>query len=108
MDNQVLQKLLHGHVLMQNNQYKFNKMFMPPTHINTTGGDTPVTNIPVPLMKKYLEFHAKRIQQSMKFYLPEGTAENSLTSDEFKKLSQDMKMFCLFVLHLYNKSVKLE
>lgn len=96
MDNSVLQKLLHGHVLMQNNHNKFCQMFMPPTHINTTDGNKPVTSIPKPLMKTYLEFHAKRIQQSMKFYLPEGTAENTLTGNEFKKLSQDLKMFLPF------------
>ena len=95
MDNSVLQKLLHGHVLLNNDHNKFCKMFVPSTHINTTD-DGFSTNIPKPLMKKYLEFHAKRIQQSMKFYLPEGTSENTLTSDEFVKLSQDLKMFLPF------------
>ena len=57
MDNSVLQKLLHGHVLLKNDHNKFLKMFVPSSHIKTTD-DGFSTNIPKSLMAKYLEFHA--------------------------------------------------
>jgi hypothetical protein len=95
MDNTVLQKLLHSHVLFWNDEDKWRKTFIQPSHV--MGGYSTVTEkMPAKVMHDFLKFHANRIQQSMKFYIPSVDADNTLTKDELMKLGSDLKMFLPF------------
>jgi len=103
MDNTVLQKLLHAHVLLKKDAHKFQDTFVPPDHIAQAFGYDVNSNrafserpIPPKLVSDWLESHARRIQQSMKFYIPNASEENKLTGEEYLKLSDEMKMFLPF------------
>jgi len=95
MDNSVLQKLLHSHVLFWNDEDKWRKTFLQPSHV--MGGYSTVTEkMPAKVMHDFLKFHANRIQQSMKFYIPYVDKDNNLSEDELIKLGSDLKMFLPF------------
>ena len=108
MDNTVLQKLLHAHVLLKKNPRKFQDNFVPPDHIAVDVSDDPNkyepslnwdnqrNRVPPKLLSDWLESHARRVQQSMKFYIPESSHENKLTGEEYLKLTDEMKMFLPF------------
>ncbi len=104
MNNSVLQKLLHAHVLHAKNPNKFLDNFVAPDHI---GYDKGYSHAGVwDLLHGWLSFHARRIQQSMKFYLPETSEENTLSKDELFKLSSELEMYLpyksTFVQHEVN------
>lgn len=95
MDNSVLQKLLHSHVLFWNDEDKWRKTFIQPSHV--MGGYSTVTEkMPAKVMHDFLKFHANRIQQSMKFFIPHVDKDNNLSEDELIKLGSDLKMFLPF------------
>lgn len=95
MDNSVLQKLLHSHVLFWNDEDKWRKTFIQPSHV--MGGYSTVTEkMPAKVMHDFLKFHANRIQQSMKFFIPHVDKDNNLSEDELTKLGADLKMFLPF------------
>ena len=92
MNNTVLQKLLHGHVLLSKNPLKFTEHFIAPQHVGfETGFGT--NGVPKSLLQDWMKSHAQRIQQSMKFYLPQVSAENTLSKEEVSKLSSDLEMY---------------
>ena len=95
MDNTVLQKLLHSHVLFKNDDTKWRKTFMQPSHV-MGGNGTATEGMPAEQMHSFLKFHAHRIQQAMKFYIPKSDTDNTLSADELTKLGTDMKMFLPF------------
>ena len=92
MNNSVLQKLLHGHVLLARNKQKFIQDFVAPDHIGFVEGFKD-NGIPKDMMQAWMKFNARRIQQSMKFYLPETTQENTLSKEEVVKLSSELEMY---------------
>ena len=92
MNNSVLQKLLHGHVLLAKNPKKFIETFVAPDHIGFVEGFGE-DGIPANMMHEWMKFHARRIQQSMKFYLPETSEANTLSKDELLKLSSELEMY---------------
>ena len=92
MNNSVLQKLLHGHVLLAKNPKKFAETFVAPDHIGFVEGFAD-DGIPANMMHKWMKFHARRIQQSMKFYLPETSDANTLSKDELLKFSSELEMY---------------
>lgn len=94
MDNTVLQKLLHSHVLYKNDQEKWKNTYIQPDHIRQ--GGTATEQLPAYIMHEYLKNHARRIQQSMKFFIPDMEGENKLKPDEMEKLASDMKMYLPF------------
>ena len=92
MNNLVLQKLLHSHVLFYNKNEKWRNTFIQPSHLKE-GGDI---KMPAEVMHSFLKDHARRIQQSMKFYIPQADEQNKLKSDELEKLRLGVDMYLPF------------
>ena len=86
MQHIVLQKLLHAGVLLKNDTHKWVQQFGTPPHINRK-------DIGYDLMKAYLDDTSKRVQQAMKFYIPQVDADNTLTEVEVAKLVNGVDFF---------------
>ena len=91
MNHLVLQKLLHSHSLFIKDKEKFEKTFVNASHIANHKTERVVgANV----FKGFLDYHTKRIQQAMKFYMPlETNLDNHLTEEEVLKLQEDLDYF---------------
>jgi len=96
MDNSVLQKLLHSHVLFYNDEDKWRKTYIQPQHVMGSDSFESRRKMPAKMMHDHLKSHANRIQQAMKFYLPYAGKDHNLSEDEIKKLTADIEMFLPF------------
>jgi len=90
MNNLVLQKLLHSPMLYKTNLSKFSRTFIPSGHI---GNENTEKEIHPNILSGFLDFHSKRIQQSMKFHIPLAEGDNKLTEEEVVKLQNDITYF---------------